>query len=126
MNIDEEKGKVEEPIVKKTDVSKILSIIPPASELFKKEKPLVEKRIRVRYDESLSEDAAKINKDLANALGVTEGDLIEVVVAGKKKFIYKPLITDDIDVETVFCNPVNLRKSGVADNSIATVRRHQK
>lgn len=126
MSNGEEKKSAEEPVVRRIDVSKVVSVIPPASELFKKEKPLVEKRIRVRYDESLSEDVAKIHKDLANALGVTDKDLIEIVVAGRRKFVYKPLIVDNIDVEAVYCNPINLRKNGVADNSIATVRKAQK
>lgn len=111
-------------IVKKTDVSKLVSIIPPASELFKKEKILSEKRIRVKYDTSLPEDRIKIHKDLASMLGLKQDDNVELVIAGKKRFIYKAVLVDNIDQEVVFCNPSILVKNGVADNSIATVRKH--
>lgn len=111
-------------IVKKTDVSKLASIIPPASELFKKEKILSEKRIRVKYDTSLSEDRIKIHKDLASMLGLKQDDNVELVIAGKKRFVYKAMLVDNIDQEVVFCNPNILVKNGVADNSIATVRKH--
>lgn len=112
-----------EALVKKTDVSKLVSIIPPASELFKKEKVISEKRIRVKYDQSLPEDQLKIHKDLATMLGLKQGDSVELVVAGKKKLVFKAVIADNVDQEVVFCNPNILVKNGVADNSIVTVRK---
>lgn len=123
LELNSEESKKEE-VVKKTDVSRLVSIIPPASELFKKEKVLSEKRIRVRYDESLPEDRLKIHKDLASMLGLKQDDDVELVVAGKKRFVYKVVIVDNIESEVVFCNPNLLVKNGVADNSIATIRKH--
>ncbi|MEM0355967.1 MAG: hypothetical protein QXO78_00780 [Desulfurococcaceae archaeon] len=112
-----------ETITRKTDISKLVSIVPPASELFKKEKVITEKRIRVKYDSSLSEDQIKIHRDIANTLNIKQGDNVELVVAGKKKLLFKAVIADNIEQNVVFCNPNILVKNGVADNSIVTVRK---
>ncbi len=109
---------------KKIDVTKLLSIIPPASELKRKEIKLKEKRIRVRYDESLPPNTIKLSKQLAQLLGINEGDLVEIVVAGRHKFIYNALVIDEGNVNEVYCNPEELKERGVADNSIATIRKH--
>lgn len=110
--------------VKKVDIKKLVSIIPPASELKRKQKVLREKRIRIKYDETLAENTAKVPKDLAEALGIKEGDTIEIVVAGKKKFLFKAIIIDETGTNYVYCYPEELREKGVADNSIATLRKH--
>ncbi|OYT37193.1 MAG: hypothetical protein B6U89_07730 [Desulfurococcales archaeon ex4484_58] len=110
---------------KKVDVSKLVSIIPPPSELRRKETRITEKRIRIRYDESLAENTAKISKKLAETIGVKEDDQIEIVVAGKKKFIFKATISGDVEENQVYCYPEELREKGVADNSIATIRKHR-
>ena len=124
--MEEKPASEETKTTKKIDVSKLVSIIPSPSELRREEKKIVEKRIRIRYDESLPENTAKISKELANLLGIGENDLIEVVVAGRKKFVFKPLIVEDLDPNIVLCYPRELREKGVADKSIATVRKHRK
>ncbi len=111
---------------KKIDVSKLVSIIPSPSELRREEKKIVEKRIRIRYDDSLPENTARLSKELAKLLNIGEDDLIEIVVAGRKKFVFKPEIVDGLDPNIVFCYPEELREKGVADNSIATVRKHRR
>ncbi len=108
----------------KIDIKKLVSIVPPASELKKKTKVLKEKRIRIKFDESLPEGASKVPKDLARMLGIKEGDKIEIVVAGRKKFIFTALIIEESGVNYVYVYPEELREKGVADNSIATIRKH--
>lgn len=110
---------------KKVDVSKLASIIPPASELFKKEKKLSEKRIRIRYDSSLSPDAAKVPSALAKLLDIKDNDPVEIVIAGRKKFRLQAVVFESQEENVVFVAPAEFEKSGVADNSIATIRRVQ-
>lgn len=111
--------------VRKIDVSKLVSIIPPPSELWREEKRLSEKRIRVKYEEKLPENVAKISSELAKSLDISKDDYVEIVVAGKKKFVYKVVIEDGIDPNIVYCNPSELSVKGVADNSIATIRKYK-
>jgi len=107
----------------KPDISKLVSIVPPASELKKKEKTLSEKRLRVKYDESLKEPIAKIPKPIAGMLGIKDGGSVEVVVAGRKKFMFKAVIIESQEENTVYLYPEELKINGVADNSIATLRK---
>jgi antitoxin component of MazEF toxin-antitoxin module len=107
----------------KPDISKLASIVPPASELKKKEKILSEKRLRVKYDESLKEPIAKIPKPIAGMLGIKDGDSVEVVVAGRKKFVFKAVIIESQEENTIYVYPEELKINGVADNSIATLRK---
>ncbi len=109
---------------KKVDIKRLVSIIPPASELRRKQKYLKEKRIRIKYDETLPENTARVPKDLANLLNIKEGDTIEIVVAGKKKFLFKATIIEETNTNIVYCYPEELKEKGVADNSIATLRKH--
>ncbi len=109
---------------RKIDVTRLVSIIPPASQLKRKEAKIKEKRIRVRYNESLPLGVVKISKKLAEMLNIKDGDLVDIVVAGRHKFVYKAVIEEGEGVNEVYCNPEELRERGVADNSIATIRRH--
>ncbi|MCX8199663.1 MAG: hypothetical protein N3E36_06565 [Sulfolobales archaeon] len=108
---------------KKLDIVKLLTIVPPASELKQAKAKVVERRVRVIYDDQLSKDVVRISQELASEIGVSEGDLVEVVVGGKKKFMYKVLIASGIQFNTVLCNSEELKLNGVANNSIATIRR---
>lgn len=108
---------------KKVDIEKLVSIIPPASELFKKEKKLSEKRVRIRYDNSLPGELVKVPSALAKLLDIRENDSVEIVVAGKKKFRYKAILYESQEDNVVYANPSELEKHGVADNSIATIRK---
>jgi len=120
----EQKPVAQEGEAKKIDIKKLVSIVPPASELRKREKILKEKRIRIRFDESLPEGAAKVPKDLARMLGIKEGDKIEIVVAGRKKFVFTATLIDEEGTNLVYVYPEDLKEKGVSDNSIATLRKH--
>lgn len=111
--------------VKKIDVSKLVSIIPPPSELWREEKRLTEKRIRIKYEETLPENTVKISSNLAKMLDISKDDYAEIVVAGRKRFIYKVIIEEGLDPNIIYCNPSELSVKGVADNSIATIRKHR-
>lgn len=117
----EEQGKEE----RKVDISKLVSIIPPASELFKKERKLSEKRIRIRFDSSLSPDIAKVPSALAKLLDIKDKDAVEIVVAGRKKFRLQAAVFESQEENVVFVPPAEFEKNGVADNSIATIRKAQ-
>ena len=108
----------------KIDVTRLVSIIPPASQLKRREARIREKRIRIRYNESLPQGVVKISKKLAEMLNIKDGDLVDIVVAGRHKFVYKAVIEEGEGVNEVYCNPEELKERGVADNSIATIRRH--
>lgn len=104
------------------DVAKLVSIIPSAAELKGKKKQLVEKRIRIKYDRSLAEPIAKIPSHIASELGIKTGDSVEVVVAGKRKVQFTAEVMESKD-NFVLVHPAELEKQGVADNSIATIRK---
>jgi hypothetical protein len=108
---------------RKVDIQKLISIIPPASELRRKETSIREKRVRIRFDESLPPATARLSKSLASMIGVSDGDTIEIVIAGRKKFVFTARVVEEGGENTVYVYPEELREKGVADNSIATVRR---
>ncbi|MGC8982443.1 MAG: hypothetical protein ACP5KA_01610 [Desulfurococcaceae archaeon] len=108
----------------KVDVSKLVAVVPPASEVLgKKQKQLTEKRVRIRFDRSLNKPIAKVPTKLAEELGIKKDDLVEIVVAGKKKARFTAELIDSPDANIVWVYPGELEKQGVADNSIATIRR---
>jgi antitoxin component of MazEF toxin-antitoxin module len=106
----------------KIDVSKLIAIIPSASELKGEKKHLGEKRIRIKYDRTLNKPIAKLPSHIASELGIKTGDTVEVVVAGKKKVLFTAEVVESKD-NAVAVYPVELEKQGVADNSIATIRK---
>ncbi len=112
-----EEDKIE---TKKIDIKMALSVIPPASQLMKKEKKQKERRIRLRFHNELKKDIAKINTELAKELGVK--DQVEIVVAHRRRFRYKVEIDDEVPPTEVWVNGEDLPEQGVADNSIATIR----
>jgi hypothetical protein len=101
-------------------VSKLVDLIPPASALRETGKVLREKRIRIKYDPSVKPDSARLNSALAKMLNIS--DRIELVVAGRAKFVLNAIIDDSVEQDRVYVNPDVMRSKGVADNSIATVR----
>lgn len=106
------------------DVSKLLAIIPPASEVLeKKQKSLAEKRIKIKFDKTLGKPIAKVPLTIARELGIQNGDFVEIVVAGKKKARFIAEVVESVDANFVFVYPEELEKQGVADNSIATIRK---
>ncbi len=105
----------------KRDIKALVALIPPADALRKKEVKLVERRMRIRYDEDIDPGKARINPETAKALGIA--DALEVVVAGRHKFVFEAVLDEDVPPNEVYCNGELLREKGVADNSIATVRK---
>ncbi|MET1100999.1 MAG: hypothetical protein ABWW69_00760 [Pyrodictiaceae archaeon] len=105
---------------KKIDIRTALSIIPPASQLFREEKRPRERRIRLRFHNELKEGVAKINPELAKELGIHEK--VEVVVAHRRRFTYKVELDNNVPSNEVWVNGAKLPEYGVSDNSIATIR----
>ena len=106
----------------KVDVSKILAVIPPAAELKKEKKTILEKRVRIKFEKSLQKPIARIPVSIANELGVKSGDVVEVVVAGKRKVLLEAEVVETNE-NFVVVYPIELEKQGVSDNSIATIRK---
>jgi len=126
-----EEAKREEGVAKesKVDISKLVAVIPPASEVLgkKKEAVLPEKRVRIRFERGLDKPIARIPSSIAQLLGVKSGDLVEVVVAGKKKAVFTAEVVESKPgEEVIYVYPAELEKQGVADNSIATIRKIKK
>ncbi|MEM1542082.1 MAG: hypothetical protein QW101_03340 [Ignisphaera sp.] len=105
----------------KTDIKKLLAVVPPPSAILSKNRKVVkEKRIRLVYDSSIGKDEAKIPSGLAKELGVK--DFIEISIAGRKRFRFRALIADDVSGDVVHVNPELMKIHGVADKSICTIR----
>ena len=113
----EEKPKPSRP---EGGISKLLEVIPSASALKARETRLSEKRVRLKYDETLEASQARISPGLARMLGVE--DKIEVVVAGRHRFLFRAIIDEGVEEGRVHVNPELMEEHGIADNSIATVR----
>ncbi len=110
---------------KKRDIRALVAIIPPASEVIgRKEKKLAEKRIRVRRKSHIKPEYAYINPQLAKELGVK--DYLEIVIARRHRLAFKAVLDETVPINEVWCNEDLLRDEGIADNSIATVRRTEK
>lgn len=110
---------------KKKDIKALVAIIPPASQVLgRKEKKLAEKRIRVRRKPNIKPEHAYINPQLAKELGITE--YLEIVVARRHHLAFKAIQDENVPPNEVWCNEDLLREEGIADNSIATIRRTEK
>jgi antitoxin component of MazEF toxin-antitoxin module len=110
----------------KIDVSKLVAIIPPASEIMGKKKGygVPEKRVRIRFDRELDKPVARIPSSIAQLIAVKSGDVVEVVVSGKKKAVFTAEVYEaKPGEEVVYVHPADLEKQGVADNSVATIRK---
>lgn len=115
-----EQGEEVQPERPRGSLKDILSVIPPASSLKVREKKISEKRIRLKYDDSLPPEKAKINPRLASMLGITEK--LEVVVARRHRFVFLAIQDEEVDENHVHVNPDLMEEHGIADESIATVR----
>ena len=119
---EEKKEPVEESKPGKVDISRLLAIVPSAAELREEKKVLQEKRIRIRFDRSLVKPVAIVPASIARELDIKTGDAVEIVVAGKKKAVFTAQV-EDRGENVVIVYPAELEKQGVADNSIATIRK---
>jgi len=113
----------EELTIEKPDVSRLLAAIPPASVLKSRQKKLGEKRVRLRYDDALDPEQARINPNLAKELEISE--LLEITVAGRHRFVFKTIIDDEAEYNIVYVNPDLMEENGIADNSICTIRAYR-
>lgn len=107
----------------KISVIDTLKVIPPPSMLREsRKKQVAEKRIRVRRIENVEEGKAKINPILAKELGIGD-DMIEIVVAGRKSLQLSPILDEGVPQNEVWVNAGVLKTYGIADNTIATIKR---
>lgn len=118
-----DEGGAEEIKLEKPDIKRALAVIPSASALKQREKRLSEKRIRLRYDYSLKPEEAKVHPTLAKELGIE--DKLEIVVAGRHRFVFKAIVDEEAEPNRVHVNPDLMEEHGIADNSIATVRAYR-
>ncbi len=79
-----------------------------------------ERRLRIRRREEVPRGQARLNPKAMECLGIK--DKVEVVVGGKKRYIFRALASDSVPENEVWCNADELRELGVADNTIAAVR----
>jgi len=80
-----------------------------------------ERRLRLRRKDEVSEGLARMNPKTMEQLQIK--DKIEVVIAGKKKGVWSVLASESVSENEVWMNSEELRRRGIADNTIATVRR---
>jgi bifunctional DNA-binding transcriptional regulator/antitoxin component of YhaV-PrlF toxin-antitoxin module len=119
---EEKKEHVEGSKSSKVDISRLLAIVPSAAELREEKKVLQEKRVRIRFDRSLVKPITIVPTSIARELDIKTGDTVEIVVAGKKKALFTAQV-EDRGENVVIVYPTELEKQGVADNSIATIRK---
>ncbi len=81
----------------------------------------VEKRLRIRQRDDVERGMAKLNPKTMKYLGIR--DFVEVVIAGKKRLRFRALALEGVPEGEVWANAQELRERGVADRTIATVRR---
>jgi hypothetical protein len=80
-----------------------------------------EKRLRLRRRDETDKGIGKLNTATMKFLQIT--DKLEIVVAGKKKAEFKAISLPDIPENEIWANTDELKILGLADNSIATVRK---
>ncbi len=106
---------------KKRDIKALVAVIPPATQLRKREGPKVrEKRIRVRLKPDVKEGELHVSPSLAEELSIRE--VAELSVPGKKKMRFKAVLNDKVPINEVWVNEEIMKERGVADNTLATVR----
>ncbi|MEM0348359.1 MAG: hypothetical protein QW309_06820 [Zestosphaera sp.] len=104
----------------KRDIKQLVAVIPPASEVLSKGvKKVLEKRVRVRLRDGVPDGVIYVSSKLASELSVK--DKVQLSVSGKK-FMLKVFVSDDIPENEVWTNEEFMRKNGISDNSMATVR----
>lgn len=104
----------------KRDIKQLVAVVPPASEVLGKGvKKILEKRVRVRLRDGVPDDVIYVSGKLASELGVKEK--IQLSVSGRK-IVLRVLVSDDIPENEVWANEEFMRRNGISDNSMATVR----
>lgn len=104
---------------KKRDIKALLSVIPPAEALRKqKEGGARERRIKLRYGESVKQGTLHINPALAKELSIS--DYAEVSVHGRR--VRLKVVLDEGVPPSEIWGSSDLKSYGIADNSIVTLR----
>ena len=80
-----------------------------------------EKRLRVRRKPEIEPGNAKMNPQMMKELQII--DEIEIVIAGKRKCILKVRGDEKVPLREVWASAEEMKRLGIADNSIATIRR---
>lgn len=80
-----------------------------------------ERRLRVRRFPEIEPGTAKMNSQMMRELQII--DKIEVVIAGKRKCVLEVKGDDRVPLREVWASAEEMRRLGIADNSIATIRR---
>jgi len=107
----------------KISVMDTLKVIPPPSMLREaRRRQVSEKRIRIRRVASVEEGKAKISPTLAKELELKD-DMVEIVVAGRKSLQLLPVVDEGVPQNEVWVNEDLLKNMGIADNTIATIKR---
>ena len=80
-----------------------------------------EKRLRMRRKSNIDPGNARMNPKMMESLKIV--DRIEVVVGGKLKCTLSVRGYESVPLREVWASDEELRSIGIADNSIATIRR---
>lgn len=102
----------------------IPSFLRPDVYVKEEKKPIRERRLRVRRSNDVEEGKAMLNPQTASELGIV--DKVELVLVGggsrERRYIMSAIANDKVPRGEVWCNAEEMRRYGIADNSIATVR----
>ncbi|MDT7886154.1 MAG: hypothetical protein RQ968_02120 [Thermoproteota archaeon] len=80
-----------------------------------------ERRLRIKINESIKEGKLSINPTTAKELGII--DKVEIVIGGKKKLELEAILSSETPEDQVFINPDFAKSFGIANNTIATIRK---
>lgn len=102
----------------------IPSFLKPEAYVKEEKKEVKERRLRVRRRDDVDEGKAMLNPQVASELGIT--DKVEIVLVGggsrERRYVFSVVVNDKVPRNEVWCNVEEMKKLGVADNSIATIR----
>ncbi|BDR92383.1 hypothetical protein [Vulcanisaeta souniana] len=83
-----------------------------------------ERRLRIRRRGDVDEGKVKMHPEVMRELEIR--DKAEVVLVGggsrERKYVFTVIPSDDVPKNEVWCNEEEMRRLGVADMSIATIR----
>lgn len=80
-----------------------------------------EKRLRIKKVNEVSEGKLVINNEIASELEIE--NKAEIVIGGKKRLIFDVILNSSVPKNQVFINSNEAKLYGIADNTIATVRK---
>lgn len=104
----------------KRDIKSLVAIVPPPQSLMAKQSKPKERRVRLRYSDSVKPEELRVPKALADELEIKES--VHIVVAGRKGIDLKAVVDEKLPHNEVWGNPESMKARGIADNSIVTIR----